>query len=327
MDVYETFYAYNKNGTTPSLRGQKDTYIKEIVKLMKDSGRTKQTFVLHKRDARPFSDHLFYPKSHQRIDGFAKYLGARVSMEWVKACASKVDPPGSIQLNMLDKTSDRHIHIIEPDISIFLKLLQTNPKVTMTYSRTEGAAYAIHLPILYKKLSQICTNHPVLWFMIACSIGIPTHNMYTPQTFLCKWKKEPNRKLLNNDNIILTILRPIFQEPGPKETEIVRLLRKFHDMESDFKNTETVLSVNDYMFRRIYAYPTADEIEHLFDRVRLNLSYSAPTLVLKERNKTPRSPSKQTKIRRVPLPPSIEESKTNHKKTTPKKHSLESMMI
>lgn len=281
MDVYDTFYAYKKNGTAPSPRGNKDPYIKEIVHLMKESDRPRQTFLLHHADARPFCDQTFYHRSYKKMDDFAKYLGARVSMDWVKACASQVDPPGSVDIEMLDNTSARHIHIVNPDISFFLKLLQTNTKSTITYSRTEDVGYAIHLPLLYQQLSKICTNHPVLWFMVACSIGIPTHDMYTPQTFLCKWKKEPNRKLLSNENIIKTILKPIFGINDvfvPKEVEIAQLTHRFRDMETDFQNTETVNSVDDFMFKRIYAYPTSDEIKQLFDRVRFNLAYRPPTL-------------------------------------------------
>ena len=297
MDVYETFYAYQTNGTTPSLRGQKDQYIKDIVHLMKEAPKPTHRFILHKKNARPFCDQTFYSKSTARIDAFAKYLGARVSMEWVRACASKVDPPEAMTIEMSDETSDRHIHVVEPDVSIFLKLLQSNPDTTITFSRTATARYAIHLPLLYNKLSNICTNHPVLWFMIACSIGIPTYDMYTPQTFFCKWKKEPNRKLLNNENIIKTILRPIIQTNGIQETEIQQLIRSFHEMESDFKNTATVNSVDDYMFKRIYAYPTSNEIEHLFDRVRYNLDYVEPILIQKKSDESKQSTSTRPNTR------------------------------
>jgi len=296
MDVYDTFYAYKKNGSIPSLRGQKDAHIKGLVRLMKRQETSASKFALHHIDAHPFCDHFFYNKSSHKIDALAKHLGARVSMEWVKACASKVDPPNSMQLEMLDETSDRHIHVVEPSISIFLKLLQTNPQTTITFSRTPAARYAIHLPILYKQLKKICTNKPVLWLMIACSIGIPTHGLYTPQKFLCKWKKEPNRKILNNDNVILSILRPIIRTNGIKETEITQLVHNFQNMETDFKNTDPVITIDDYMFKRIYTYPTAREIQHLVDRVQKNINYITPTLQLASpKNKRSETEQRQTR--------------------------------
>ena len=274
MDLYEIFYEYKINGKIPTnLRGQRKD-IQDLVKLMRETTRHTQNFELDLAHAKTFCDHLFINKSWPRINAMVRKLDAKVSIEWVQACASNVIPNGTLALDMLDETSDRHIHIISSDIQTFLIKLREAKNKTITFSTRPTAQNAIHLSFLYKKLKQLCHNEPVLWFMIACSIGIPTHDLYTPSSFICKWRKEPNRKILTDDNIVKTLLGPMIETNGIRETEISQLVRKFHEMESDFKNNDKVNTVDEFMFKRVYAYPTSEEISQLRERVQTNINYT-----------------------------------------------------
>lgn len=288
MDLYEIFYEYKINGKTPSnLRGQRKD-VRDLVKLMRETKRNAQNLELDLADAQSYCDHLFITKSWSRINAMATKLEAKVSMEWVQACASQVDPKGTLALEMLDETSNRHVHVISPDIQTFLTKLREAKNKTITFSTRSTAQNAIHLSILYNNLKQLCYNEPVLWFMIACSIGIPTHDLYTPTSFICKWRKEPNRKILSNDNIVKTLLGPMIETNGIRETEISQLVRKFHEMESDFKNNVKVDTVDEFMFKRVYAYPTSEEITQLRERVQINMNYT--NKILTERKPLPESP-------------------------------------
>lgn len=209
----------------------------------------------------------FMYKSCTRLNAFASMVKAMPSMSWVRAVASKVvaneEKVDSYPFELLSGT-DRHVHVSDTSPCVFIEALAND--TCKTFSWTLNDKHAIHLDKLRQTLDKLVSNGDrVLFTILACSIGLPTHGLYTPKTFIQHWRSY-RFKVINNANVIKTICRELFspsEEVTPK-TEVSFLLERYSKqafvVEDPPKTAET------YMFRHWYSYPTQTELGQLVDR-------------------------------------------------------------
>ena len=208
----------------------------------------------------------FLFKSIRRINSLTNELKSRVSMDWVRANASKVETtqriPSIPAYDMLTN-SDRHIHVVQNDVCEFLKCLQND--TIKTFSWTHTSPEAIYLPALRSVLHKIC-NQPVAWLIMACSIGLPTFEMYTPKSFIKSWKRFKN---LNNDSCLKVVLRPLLQTTKNTNSESKMLLDAYRKYNWTIKDTidwtprKNIVDL--FVFKYWYSYAEIDVVTHLAD--------------------------------------------------------------
>ena len=213
------------------------------------------------------NDHFLY-KSRARIDSLASLLKTRVSMDWVRHVASKVDsdkPFGANRYDLLTDT-DRHVHVISADVCRFLTCLQ-NPTVK-TFSWTPQSTKAIHLTSLRPALLQKSGKSPYEWLIIACSVGLPTFEMYTPKTFIAAWRRF---KTVTNDTCLKAVLRPLVDANGGKtsKSQSRHLLDSYKQHawniqdDIDWNIRDGVVDL--FVFKHWYSYAGEDVVTHLAD--------------------------------------------------------------
>lgn len=209
----------------------------------------------------------FLSKSRSRIDSLSTLLDARVSMRWVRRVASKVDsdqPYGPKNYDLLTN-SNRHIHVVDASVCKFLSCLQ-NP-IIKTFAWTAQSTQAIHLMTLRAALNEKSKN-PYEWLIVACSIGLPTFEMYTPKSFIKAWGRFKN---VNNDTCLKVILRPLINSNGTNSTKLQskNLLKAYtqHDwvIQDDIDWTVRQGVVDLFVFKYWYSYAEESVVTHIAD--------------------------------------------------------------
>lgn len=240
------------------------------------------------------ADTLVAGRSKSRLRTLSSRTGAQVSMDWVRACASRLeaDDP-SFEDQVLDRTSfvlvnrdntDRHVHYVNPSVMAFLKELKKEHKdargrqLTVTWqfsydvAQRERVKHAIHLPKLKAALKQLCPQHWFEFLIFVCAIGLPIHELMKLDNILKSWKKFSR---LTQDNIVKILLRPRF-ETTVSDIEINELVHKYCKKEEDFHqrvlypNIVVDGYIEQYFFKSFYSYPSMEEIEHLWERIQSN---------------------------------------------------------
>jgi len=239
------------------------------------------------------ADKLVAGKSKPRLRTLANRTDAQVSMDWVRACSSRLEAnEPSFEDQVLDRTSfilvdrddtDRHVHHVNPSVIAFLSELHKEHKdakgrqLTVTWqfsydTQTDRVKHAIHLPKLKTALKQLCPTHWFEFLIFVCAIGLPIHELMKLDDVLAYWKKFSR---LNQDNIVKILLRPRF-ETTVSDIEINELLHKYGEKEGDFHQRvlypNIVIDgyVEQYFFKSFYSYPTVEEINFLWTRIQSN---------------------------------------------------------
>lgn len=224
-----------------------------------------------KDDKRNYADeangHFLY-KSRSRIRTLVTFLSAYVSMDWVRAVASNVvtfdEPIVQTDFELYSGTR-RHVHMCGPTACHFVEALNNPDCKTFSWSITDDEA--IHIQGLRRKLLPMLSkneNDVTAFVILVCSIGVPTHKLYTPKTFLEHWHSY-RCKRLTNANVIRTTCRPLFPKPEdmPVELELDYLIEQYKKHHFDIVDTST--DVETYMFQHWYSWPSADVLSQLVD--------------------------------------------------------------
>jgi len=240
------------------------------------------------------ADTLMADKSKPRVHSLAHKTNSLVSMDWVRACASRLVAEAPLyEDQVLDRdsfvlihrdTSDRHVHHVNSSIVDFVKELRQERKdakgrqltITWQFSYDVFRApikHAIHLQKFKSALTELCPNHWFEFLIFVCSIGIPIHGLMKSNEILKYWKKY---SVLSQENIVKILLRPRF-ETSVSDIEINELVRLYRENHSDFSRHLAPKSVGpldqyieQYFFQAFYAYPSPDEIEHLWKHIQTN---------------------------------------------------------
>lgn len=223
------------------------------------------------KDHRNYSDECnayFLFKSKTRIQTLATYLQAVVKMDWVKAVASLLvayDEPVVEKDFELYSDSRRHVHMAGPTPCHFVEALNNPDCKTFSWSVRDDTAY--HLEGIRHDLRPVLSkNNPdvTAFVILLCSIGLPTHKMYTPKSFLEHWRSY-RYKRLTNANVVRTICRPLFPKPEniPYELEIDFLLEKYDNQANHI--VDAAETVETYMFQHWYSRPTVSVLSQLVD--------------------------------------------------------------
>lgn len=235
------------------------------------------------------ADTLMANKSKSRLRTLAQQSDALVSMDWVRACASRLVVKQEYGEEQLDQkrfvlverdNTDRHVHHANPSVTAFLKELAREYKdiqgrqltVTWQFTIADKIESAIHLQKLKAALTQLCPDHWFEFLIFVCAIGLPIHELMKPGDMLSHWKRFSQ---LNQDNIIKLLLRPRFKTTV-SDIEINELLRKYNDKENDFHErtsyptNRTAETIDQYFFKSFYGYPSVKEIEQLWGRIQSN---------------------------------------------------------
>lgn len=224
---------------------------------------------LHKGFERSYTDECnayFFKKSKPRVKTMARVLEAFVAMDWVKAVASKIDTDDAFSTDDFETLtgSERHVHVSGPTCCHFIAALADERVKTFSWKMDDEQAIsvkkcrAVLATLVSKPESDVVTVA-----ILACSIGLPTFHMYTPETFLKHWHKY-RFKVLTNTNVIKTVLRNLFEtEKTVSNTEVGDLLDEYSSqtffVENAAKTAET------FMFRHWYSYPARNTLEELVE--------------------------------------------------------------
>lgn len=212
------------------------------------------------------TNHFLF-KSKKRVQSLCDLLRVNTSMRWVKAVASKVVSEDAIGNDFeLISDSDRHIHISGASPCQFVEALSMSTCKTFSWSLKDDQC--IHLDKLRHKVKTLISkidDDVVPFVIIACSIGLPTFGLYTPKTFMEHWHSY-RFKRLTNANVVKTACRDILDDGTPvhPKTEVGSLLERYSkDM---FVLQDTPKTVESYMFKQWYSYPTRQVLAQLVDQ-------------------------------------------------------------
>jgi hypothetical protein len=241
----------------------------------------------------PADDTLVVGKSKSRIQTLASRTNAQVSMDWVRACTSRLEAnEPSFEDQVLDRESfvltqrdatDRHVHYVNPSVIAFLHELHKEHKdakgrqLTVTWqfsydTQRQRVKQAIHLPNLKIALKEFCPKHWFEFLIFVCAIGLPIHELMKLDDILKHWKKFSR---LNQDNIVKILLRSRF-ETIVSDIEINELLHQYSEKEETFHQRVLYPKlaidgyIEQYFFKSFYSYPSVEEIEHLWERIQSN---------------------------------------------------------
>ena len=226
------------------------------------------------------ADDYVASRSKRNIGTMSEMTGARVPVEWVRQCASTVIADGDTEgedtseFLLLRDQSDRHIHYINASVPAFLQRLtdkfedDNGLARTITWQFSRGSMFAIHLQQFKQAATILCPGNPFEFIVFACAVGIPIHELMKTRDIIATWKSG-RFKLLNQDNIMKVLLRRRFPTPT-SDVEANQLLRRYRENIADFQVQTPTDDIDLYFFRRFYAYPTVDELEHLEQRIRKN---------------------------------------------------------
>ncbi len=229
------------------------------------------------------ADLLMMSKSKPRIHAVANLLDARVTTQWVRACASRLEAAEPVyQFDQLDRskfklikddTTDRHVHHINSSCLDFLHELQKEHiddrgrQLTVTwqfsYDPVNGdpIKYAIHLPKFRAAMESLAPNNWFEFTLFLCAIGLPIHELAKPAAILEQWKRF---KLLTQENIVKVLLRPRF----PKAKTVSEMVRLYGIQ--DLKCAKQYDVIRQHFFKTFYSHPTPVELESLLERIQKN---------------------------------------------------------
>ena len=224
------------------------------------------------------ADEYIVERSKRNVSTMAEMTGSRVPMDWVRQCASTlvvrdddVESPWTPQFVLLREQSDRHVHHVNASVLAFLKELTSDftddnglPR-TLTWQFSHESTYAIHLQKFKDAAARLCPEHPYAFIVFACAMGIPIHELMKTRDILTSWKSS-RFKLFTQENIIKLLLRPRFESEA-SDVEANRLTRKYMEHVSDFQSVDVTDDIDLLFYKKFYAYPAADEIQHLAERV------------------------------------------------------------
>lgn len=222
-----------------------------------------------------FTDDAMAKFSKPRVRILSDYLCASVSNEWVHACASKVSGDTVSDYKLGNLESDRHHHIVNPDVKSFVKALSfpiPEDKVVTWQFSTGGKC--VHIGLLQKALNELCPGRGVYLAVFACAIGIPTRGFMDTVSILKKWRAErfkvfdsisPMAKILFRDTFDIKIIHP--------DLEANQLLDSYKENSNFFRlpSTDRILDIDRYMCSVFYTYPTSNESSELFQRMENNI--------------------------------------------------------
>tara|TARA_B110000091_G_C13793743_1_gene466862 strand:+ start:75 stop:1118 length:1044 start_codon:yes stop_codon:yes gene_type:complete len=183
-------------------------------------------------------------------------------------------------------------HQIEPSNG---KLLVTPSQVVTTFSWSTTSTNAIHIQdlqlamtkqthckkFIVKKTSskeqmsewkqkpqkRVVDESPFLLLMVACSIGIPTKQLYKSHEFIQRWENY-RFKSVSEATIITTILRDKFGTLEKMGVESTQLLDEYLKQIALFSPVEqSITTVDKYFWDQWYSYPSPFEMKHLLHRV------------------------------------------------------------
>jgi len=225
------------------------------------------------------ADEYMVGHSKRDLHTMADMIRAHVSMDWVKQCASTLQastrtPVDEYEFVLLRSASDRHVHHVNGSVIAFLNALSASSKTengfpqTVTWQFSQESKSAIHLTKFRNGAARLCPEHPMEFIVFACSIGIPIHELMKTRDIIQTWKSS-RFKLFNQENIIKALLRRRFDSDAT-DIESNRLVRKYVENIDDFHVMEDAADIDQYFFKKFYSYPTADEIEHLANRITKN---------------------------------------------------------
>lgn len=222
-----------------------------------------------------FTDDAMTIFAKPRIRILSDYLKATVKNEWVYACASNVTGDDRSKYKLADIGSNRHRHIVNASVPLFLRELSIeipdDKTVTWQFAR-DGKC--IHIGQLQKALDMLCPGRGVYLAAFACSIGIPTRGFMDTVTILKKWHSGRYKKLESIVPIIKILLRGTFDiRVMHPDLESNQLIDAYRESVHIFRlpDTEHIRDVDRFMSNVFYTYPSKDEISLLYERLHNNI--------------------------------------------------------
>ena len=221
-------------------------------------------------------DTLMIQHSGPRINALARAVGAVVDIKWVHSFASRVigDIPSETVYETLRPESDRHVHIVNNNVIKFVEALHSaQPNKITTFAWTHNSKHAIHLQKLDTGLRQRFKNvKSVFSATILASIGLPMHELFKIKDYFantCKWRF----KNMTSDSLIKTTLRPkVTIQKIDEKLETNQLLEEYNETETIFDVQDHPKTVEMFMFKHWYSYPTGQEMKTMIERATFNLN-------------------------------------------------------
>ena len=236
-----------------------------------------------------YTDMRMAQRSRPRIDAFIKNIDQQVSMDWVHAWASTVTPtPNTAEvLNKFQtlRGSSTHEHIVSNSVTEFVCVLHRAafdpPQKITTFSWTHDSKHAVHLQKLGKQLKIIFDENTVMGgigaMAIVCSIGLPLHELFKPSDFMEKMKSYRFKKLSTNALVKVALRGLVTIDKINNEVEANQLLKAYEQKEEFFAKHDYVAkdasqaTLDMFVFKNWYSYPTKTEIECIFKRTSVNI--------------------------------------------------------
>jgi len=224
--------------------------------------------------ARTLCDTSIVGKSKGRIKCIANTLQVNVPIQWVRMFASKVIGTDQPQFYKTQRETDSHIHVISGSILNFLSWVDKAeqsyepssgvPKNIITFAWDEGPDPAIHIQNLNKKIRERFQGVSVsVAIMFLASIGLPLHELFKPNDYIQTFQKG-RFKCLNKDNIVKSTLRKFIKiKKISPDIESTQLLQQYSTNKGLFNTIMPVSSVQQYLFKHWYSYPTPDELQNI----------------------------------------------------------------
>ena len=229
-------------------------------------------------------DTMMVQHSVPRIGALARAVGAVVDIKWVHSFASQVKCSGDIPSETIYETlrpeSDRHVHIVNNNVMAFVAALhdiQTN-KIT-TFAWSHDSNHAIHLQKMDIALRKQFRNvKSVLSATILASIGLPMHELFKIKEYFLNTRKW-RFKNMTSDSLIKTTLRPkVTIHKIDEKLETNQLLKEYNKTETIFDVQDHPKTVEMFMFKHWYSYPTGQEMKTIVERAIFNLNKWTGTL-------------------------------------------------
>ena len=258
-------------------------------------GTEKENGTIYTRaQARTHCDTLMVGESKSRIKCIADTLHANVPTGWVRTFASKVVGTTNINLYRTSaRDTDSHIHVISGSVLDFLtycnkadqeyikanKMRTKNnvPTNITTFAWDEENDKAIHIQKFNKRIRGIFKGVPVpIAIMFIGSIGLPLHELFKPNDYIQRFQKG-RFKILNSKNIVKSTLRKFIQikkispaieaaqllQQYSTNKELFELLQQYSTNKELFETITPTSSVQQYLFKHWYSYPTQNELQNI----------------------------------------------------------------
>jgi hypothetical protein len=223
-------------------------------------------------------DTLMIQHSGPRINALARAVGAVVDIKWVHSFASQVNCTGDIPSETVYETlrpeSDRHVHIVNNNVIKFVEALHNvQPNKITTFAWTHNSNHAIHLQKLDTGLRQRFKNvKSVFSATILASIGLPMHELFKIKDYFTNTRKW-RFKNMTSDSLIKTTLRPkVTIQKIDEKLETNQLLKEYNKTETIFDVQDHPKTVEMFMFKHWYSYPTGQEMKTMIERATFNLN-------------------------------------------------------